>query len=56
MKEAVDFAKEDGNTLVIAVTDHGNSGITMGNANTTSTYSSIPVSAYIDPLKSYDDH
>ncbi len=52
VKEAVDFAKEDGNTLVIAVTDHGNSGITMGgNANTTSTYSSIPVSAYIDPLK-----
>ncbi|WP_369381507.1 alkaline phosphatase [Lysinibacillus fusiformis] len=51
VKEAVDFAKEDGNTLVIAVTDHGNSGITMGNANTTSTYSSIPVSAYINPLK-----
>ena len=51
VKEAVDFAKEDGNTLVIAVTDHGNSGITMGNANTTSTYSSIPVSSYIDPLK-----
>ena len=37
--------------MVIAVTDHGNSGITMGNANTSSTYSSIPVSAYIDPLK-----
>lgn len=51
VKEAVDFAKEDGNTLVIAVTDHGNSGITMGNANTSGTYSSIPVSAYIDPLK-----
>ncbi|ATP41279.1 alkaline phosphatase [Solibacillus sp. R5-41] len=51
VKEAVEFAKEDGNTMVIAVTDHGNSGITMGNANTTSTYSSIPVSAYIDPLK-----
>ena len=51
VKEAVDFAKEDGNTMVIAVTDHGNSGITMGNANTSSTYSSIPVSAYIDPLK-----
>ncbi|MGN4127247.1 alkaline phosphatase [Lysinibacillus sphaericus] len=51
VKEAIDFAKEDGNTMVIAVTDHGNSGITMGNANTTNTYSSIPVSAYIDPLK-----
>ncbi|MGE7091728.1 alkaline phosphatase [Lysinibacillus sp. NPDC048646] len=51
VKEAIDFAKEDGNTMVIAVTDHGNSGITMGNANTTNTYSSIPVSAYIEPLK-----
>lgn len=51
VKEAIDFAKEDGNTLVVAVTDHGNSGITMGNINTTNTYSSIPVSAYIDPLK-----
>ncbi|MDM5250112.1 alkaline phosphatase [Lysinibacillus sp. G4S2] len=51
VKEAVDFAKEDGNTMVIAVTDHCNSGISMGNANTSSTYASIPVSAYIDPLK-----
>lgn len=51
VKEAIDFAKADGNTMVIAVTDHGNSGITMGNANTTKTYSTIPVSAYIDPLK-----
>ncbi|AQQ52279.1 alkaline phosphatase [Planococcus lenghuensis] len=49
--EAVEFAKEDGNTMVIVVSDHGNSGITMGNVNTSGTYSSIPVSAYIDPLK-----
>uniref|UniRef100_UPI0020C00A05 alkaline phosphatase n=1 Tax=Lysinibacillus sp. D4A3_S15 TaxID=2941227 RepID=UPI0020C00A05 len=33
------------------VTDHGKGFFTMGNANTTSPYSSIPVSAYIDPLK-----
>ena len=51
VKEAINFAKADGNTMVIAVTDHGNSGITMGNANTTKTYPSIPVSAYINPLK-----
>lgn len=51
VKEAVDFAKKDGNTLVIAVSDHGNSGITMGNLNTTDTYPTIPISAYIDPLK-----
>ncbi|QPQ29379.1 alkaline phosphatase [Lysinibacillus sp. JNUCC 51] len=51
VKEAVDFAKKDGNTMVIAVTDHGNSGISMGNANTTRAYPNTPVSAYIDPLK-----
>ncbi|WP_434511120.1 alkaline phosphatase [Desulfitobacterium sp. AusDCA] len=35
-KAAVDFAKADGNTIVIAATDHGNSGITIGsNASTT---------------------
>lgn len=51
VKEALDFAKKDGNTMVIAVSDHGNSGITMGNVNTNSNYPEIPVSAYIDPLK-----
>jgi len=51
VKEAVDFAKADGNTMVIAVSDHGNSGITMGNENTNGNYPEIPVSAYIDPLK-----
>lgn len=49
--QALQFAKEDGNTLVIAVTDHGNSGITLGNANTTKGYDMMPVSAYIEPLK-----
>lgn len=51
VKAALDFAKKDGNTMVIAVTDHGNSGITMGNLNTNANYPSLPVSAYIDPLK-----
>ncbi|BAQ12047.1 alkaline phosphatase [Bacillus sp. OxB-1] len=51
VQEALDFAKKDGNTMVIAVSDHGNSGITMGNVNTNSNYPEIPVSTYIDPLK-----
>ncbi|RFU62247.1 alkaline phosphatase [Peribacillus saganii] len=51
VKKALDFAKKDGNTMVIAVSDHGNSGITMGNANTNASYPNTPVSAYIDPLK-----
>ncbi|WP_254391743.1 alkaline phosphatase [Terribacillus sp. DMT04] len=51
VKEALDFAKKDKHTMVIAVSDHGNSGISIGNENTDGTYSSTPVSAYVDPLK-----
>ncbi|WP_410799291.1 alkaline phosphatase [Lysinibacillus telephonicus] len=51
VNEALEFAKTNPNTLVIAVTDHGNSGITIGNTNTDSTYDTTPVSAYIEPLK-----
>jgi alkaline phosphatase len=51
VKKAVDFAKKDGNTMVIAVADHGNSGITIGNLNTNASYPETPVSAYINPLK-----
>ncbi|GIP38575.1 alkaline phosphatase [Paenibacillus sp. J31TS4] len=51
VNEALEFAKKDGNTMVIAVSDHGNSGITMGNVNTNSKYPETPVSAYVDPLK-----
>lgn len=49
--EALEFAKKDGNTMLIAVTDHGNSGISIGNVNTTKGYNITPVSAYIGPLK-----
>lgn len=30
VKSAIDFAKKDGNTVVVVTTDHGNSGITIG--------------------------
>ncbi|HDR7642186.1 MULTISPECIES: alkaline phosphatase [Bacillus] len=49
--EALEFAKKDSNTMLIAVTDHGNSGISIGNTNTTKGYNITPVSAYINPLK-----
>lgn len=49
--EALEFAKKDGNTMVIALADHGNSGISIGNSNTTKGYDTTPVSAYIAPLK-----
>lgn len=49
--EALKFAKEDQNTLVIATTDHGNGGLTIGDRETTSTYDELPLSTFIDPLK-----
>lgn len=48
-KVAVDFAKKDGNTLVVAVTDHGNSGISIGNYDLLG-YDSAPFSI-LNPLK-----
>ena len=51
VKEALNFAKKNKNTMVIAVTDHGNSGITIGNENTNSTYDKLNISNYIIPLK-----
>lgn len=48
---ALDFAKENGNTVVISATDHGNSGVSIGSAATSSNYDKLPLSAFIDPLK-----
>ncbi|MGF2618182.1 alkaline phosphatase [Rossellomorea vietnamensis] len=49
--EAIEFAKRDGNTMVIAVTDHGNSGLTIGNGSTDKNYFNQPVDEIIEPLK-----
>ncbi|TYS17855.1 alkaline phosphatase [Rossellomorea vietnamensis] len=49
--EAVEFAKRDGHTMVIAVTDHGNSGLTIGNGSTDKDYFDQPVKQIIEPLK-----
>ncbi len=51
VKVALDFAKKDGNTMVIAITDHGNGGVSIGNADTTKTYDSDPIVKFIAPLK-----
>ncbi|PLT31743.1 alkaline phosphatase [Peribacillus deserti] len=51
VETAVDFAKKDGETLVIAVTDHGNSGLTIGNRRTDKTYAVSHPSTFITPLK-----
>lgn len=51
VKVALDFAKKDGNTIVLAFADHGNGGMSLGNKSTDKTYSTLPVSALIGPLK-----
>ncbi|MEK3824735.1 alkaline phosphatase [Paenibacillus sp. FSL K6-1558] len=51
VKVAMDFAKADGQTAVVAVSDHQNGGLTIGNASTTGTYDKEPLSTFIGPLK-----
>ncbi|MCE5256989.1 MAG: alkaline phosphatase [Spirochaetaceae bacterium] len=51
VKVALDFAKQDGNTVIVAVTDHGNSGISIGDRSISSGYDKTSWTAFIDPLK-----
>ncbi|MGQ3481725.1 alkaline phosphatase [Paenibacillus sp. TY11] len=51
VKVALDYAKQNQNTVVVAVTDHGNGGLTIGSSNTTSNYDKTPLASFIDPLK-----
>ena len=51
VQEALQFAKKDQQTLVIAVADHGNSGLTMGNLSTNHSYAREPKEQFIKPLK-----
>ena len=41
VKEAVDFAKKDGHTLVIMVPDHGNGGINLGTSNSDKNFAKL---------------
>ncbi len=49
---AMNFAKKNNDTVVVVMTDHGNSGITIGNASTTSGYDTTPLKAVVEPLRS----
>lgn len=51
VKVALDFAKKDGNTVVIVASDHGNGGLSIGNKDTSNNYDKVPLSAFIEPLK-----
>lgn len=49
VKVAVDYAKKHGNTLVIAVTDHGNSGISIGDRSTSKSYDKTHWTSFESP-------
>lgn len=51
VKAALDFAKKDKNTVVIAVSDHGNGGISFGDRATSKSYDKEPLETFIGPLK-----
>jgi alkaline phosphatase len=49
--KALDFAARDGHTLVLVFADHATGGMSLGNASTSSTYSKLPLTAVVPPLK-----
>jgi alkaline phosphatase len=51
VKEAVEFAKKDKNTLVLVLADHGTGGITFGGPKTNSNYESLSLEALVGPLR-----
>lgn len=51
VKVGLDFAKKDGNTIIISVTDHGNCGFTMGNMATSEGYYNIKIEDFVNPIK-----
>lgn len=50
VKAAIDFAKKDGNTVVLMTADHGNSGISLGTDNLGHTYAETPASKLFGPI------
>ena len=51
VKEAIEFAKKDGNTLVLVLADHGTGGVTFGGPKTNSNYEKLPLEALTGPLR-----
>lgn len=51
VRVAVQFAKSRNDTIIIIASDHGNSGITIGDRSITSGYDKIPLSTFLKPLE-----
>ena len=51
VQAALNFAKQDGHTLVLAFADHSNGGMSIGSKATDATYSKTPLESLLVPLK-----
>lgn len=50
---AIDYAKENEDTIVVVTTDHANSGFSIGNEDTTSSYDNLTFEDSIKQLKDF---
>jgi alkaline phosphatase len=48
---ALEFAKKDGHTLVIALSDHNTGGMSIGNVSTNAGYSQMKLEKLLEPLR-----
>ncbi len=48
---ALAFAEKDGRTAVLAASDHGNSGLTIGDGSTSTSYDKQALGFFLEPLK-----
>jgi alkaline phosphatase len=51
VQAALDFARKDGNTLVLAFSDHNCGGLSIGNYGTSVTYTRMKLEDLVGPLK-----
>ena len=51
VKVALDFAKKDGQTLVLALPDHNTGGMSIGNRRSDNYYAQLQLEALVAPLK-----
>jgi alkaline phosphatase len=51
VRTALDFAKADKSTIVIALSDHGNSGISIADRSLSSGYDKTNFSAFVNPIR-----
>ena len=51
VKEAIEFAKKDKNTIVLVLADHGTGGITIGGPKTNAAYDTLSLESLIGPMR-----